>query len=413
MHAHSAPQRREQTTQARNYPQKLLLPSLALSLFSRSLSLPISLFPSLMKLLRHPLALLPSAASSTTATRHTVLRRRPRFFSSSSSSISGPARLLSLSLLLHASRAALPTCPVPAAALPTCPAVSLRSSPRAYSTTTTATTTTDTNTTTASMPTSQEKQAQLRAALTPIVLEDLRRFWFQDFQDEDFVAPRMEAALRWFQRTDEFDQACLAQFGQPIHAIRAAQATADDVLSAIAPLDSALDWMSLVILLDQVPRNLYRGADSRVAFDVFDPIAREVARRAIDRGVPRADPRVRYQPARRTWFYMPLMHAEDLALHDLALAQHDAMAAEVRALRDGGDDDERSKGNPDLRRCRELLVAGGEAVDAYMARSREFEVKHRVIIERFGRYPHRNAALGRDPTPEEEEYLANGGDTFS
>lgn len=129
-------------------------------------------------------------------------------------------------------------------------------------------------------------------------------------------------------------------------------------------LDTAPGALALVITLDQFPRNLYRG-EAR-AFD-YDAKALGVAESAIERGHDLAT-----QRPDRQFFYMPFEHAEDLEHQERAVALFE----------------ERMPGSP----------------------NGHFHVKaHRDVIRRFGRFPFRNAALGRENTPQEEEYLAGDG----
>jgi uncharacterized protein (DUF924 family) len=120
--------------------------------------------------------------------------------------------------------------------------------------------------------------------------------------------------------------------------------------------------LALVILLDQFPRNMFRG-DGR-AF-ATDTLARGVADRAIARGFDQAVP-----ASERLFFYLPFEHSESLADQERGFALIDAL----------GDDD--------LRRWSKI---------------------HADIIRRFGRFPHRNTALGRATTPEEQAFLDGGG----
>jgi len=122
---------------------------------------------------------------------------------------------------------------------------------------------------------------------------------------------------------------------------------------------SARDALAAVVLFDQFSRNMFRG-DAR-AF-AADPLAREIAARAIDQGLER-----QLAPDRRIFLYMPFMHSEDLADQDKAVALFEALGA------------------PDQVRY------------AHM---------HRDIIARFGRFPARNAALGRADRPGEAEAIA-------
>lgn len=193
-----------------------------------------------------------------------------------------------------------------------------------------------------------------------------------------------------------------------MEAIIASGASATEILNAI---DSslALNWLSLLLLLDQVPRNCYRGDESKLVFGRFDPLAEEIAVRAIENGVPTQSSDVRYRLAYRFWFDLPLMHSENLAVHELAVKQYDAtkkdleefLAKDVSAL------------NEDEKKCYAVLSNQREALNMFLSNTFDFEKRHKVIIERFGRYPHRNQALGRTSTPEEIDYLENGGETFT
>ena len=120
--------------------------------------------------------------------------------------------------------------------------------------------------------------------------------------------------------------------------------------------------LALVIVLDQFPRNLFRDDIRTYASDAQ---AREVAQRAIDRGVD-----ARIDPALREFLYLPFMHSEHLA---------------------------------DQLRCIELSRAAGHT------ESLKWAEHHADIIRRFGRFPHRNRLLGRSTTPEEQAFLDQGG----
>jgi uncharacterized protein (DUF924 family) len=126
--------------------------------------------------------------------------------------------------------------------------------------------------------------------------------------------------------------------------------------------DSADGILALVILYDQFSRNLHRGTARAFAKDAA---ARALADLALSRGDDR-----NCDPALAHFFYLPFMHAEDLA---------------------------------DQERCVELFRRAGGEDNLRYARI------HRDVIAKFGRFPHRNQALGRKPTAEEEAFLANGG----
>ena len=129
--------------------------------------------------------------------------------------------------------------------------------------------------------------------------------------------------------------------------------------------ETAHGRLAEVIVLDQFSRNLYRGSAAAFAGDGMALVlAQEAVRAGADQALP---------VARRAFFYLPWMHSESLRLHDEALR---------------------------------LFSAPG------MEGSLQAEHQHRAILERFGRYPHRNAALGRVSTPEEEAFLLQPGSRF-
>ena len=159
---------------------------------------------------------------------------------------------------------------------------------------------------------------------------------------------------RWYKRDDAFDADVLARFLDLWH-----RAAAGDLSSWEATDDGAL---ALVIVLDQFPRNMFRG-DVRAWSS--DALAREAASRAIARGVDR-----RIEPALLEFLYMPFMHSELLA---------------------------------DQLRCVELFREAGNTDNLGYAED------HADIVRRFGRFPHRNRILGRATTPEEQAFLDSGG----
>lgn len=133
--------------------------------------------------------------------------------------------------------------------------------------------------------------------------------------------------------------------------------------------------LSLIILLDQFPRNMFRGTAR--AFD-HDAQALALALTGMQSG---ADGALGF--AERLFFYMPLEHAESLE------AQDESVAA-----------------------FRRLLAEVPPGLHAIFADTLRFAEEHRSIIERFGRFPHRNALLGRASTPQEAEWLRQGGERF-
>jgi uncharacterized protein (DUF924 family) len=171
----------------------------------------------------------------------------------------------------------------------------------------------------------------------------------------DILAFWREAGYdRWFKKDGAFDDEVRRRFLGLWQ-----DAAAGKLTSWEASDDGAL---ALVIVLDQFPRNMFRG-DARTY--ASDALAREVADRAIDRG---ADARI--EPLLLEFLYMPFMHSEQL---------------------------------PDQLRCIELFRKSGNANNLKYAED------HADIVRRFGRFPHRNPVLGRPTTPEEQAFLDEGG----
>jgi uncharacterized protein (DUF924 family) len=188
--------------------------------------------------------------------------------------------------------------------------------------------------------------------------DEVLHFWFGNPATLASRRPR----ARWFEKDAAFDAECSRRFLE-LHERAAAgelKAWADEPLSALA----------LLLLLDQFPRNLFRGTARAFATDVQ---ARDVARHVLGRGMD-----VPLPPVWRWFVYLPFEHSEDL--HDQRLAV--------------------------------FLFENLALYDADSRESLEYARRHRDIIERFGRFPHRNAELGRQSTPEEEAFLRELGSSF-
>ena len=135
------------------------------------------------------------------------------------------------------------------------------------------------------------------------------------------------------------------------------------------------DRIALIIVLDQFSRHIHRGAPAAFA---QDPAAQRLALAGVEQGMDRA-----LIPAQRAFFYLPFEHAEDLALQQRGVRLFQRLAAEVA---------------PAWRK-------------EYTGFS-DYAGHHRDIVERFGRFPHRNKVLGRASTPEEIEFLKQPGSSF-
>ncbi|KGO77777.1 Tetratricopeptide-like helical [Penicillium italicum] len=250
--------------------------------------------------------------------------------------------------------------------------------------------------------------SELKRTLTPALFDDVHKLWFDHLScEEALILPGGSEMGKWFSHDEAFDKACVAQFRPALETIVDSGASASDILSAVSP-SSPMDWISLIILLDQIPRNCYRGAESKLVFGRFDPLAEEIALRAVNEEIPTQSTYFKYRMAYRTWFHMPLMHSENLAVHEQAVKMHEDIARDLNGLLAS----DASTLTEEERKCQGVLSEKAEAVQAFLSNTSGFEKRHKVIIEQFGRYPHRNQALGRVSTPEEIEYLNNGGETF-
>jgi len=176
--------------------------------------------------------------------------------------------------------------------------------------------------------------------------DEVLRFWFEE------IDPRA-----WWKVDPGFDRLLTARFGPLLE-----QAAHGELYHwRVQPAGRLAE----VIVLDQFSRNIHRGTARAFA---QDPMALALAQEAVAAGIHHA-----LEPVRRAFLFLPYMHSESRAIHEVAEALY-----------------------------REFAPAGNH----------EFELKHKAIIDRFGRYPHRNGILGRESTPEEIEFLKQPGSSF-
>lgn len=187
-------------------------------------------------------------------------------------------------------------------------------------------------------------------------------FWFGALDAAGVPAPEVER--RWFHGDERLDAEIRARFEADLRNAAAGRLVRWE--------DEARSALALVILFDQFPRNMYRGTPR--AF-LFDEHARAVAARAIRAGHEGA-----LWPLERAFLYLPFEHAESA----------DDQAAAVR-------------------RFSTLIDAVPEEQRHRFRAFLHHAERHRDVIERFGRFPHRNAVLGRESTPQEEAFLEAGG----
>lgn len=192
--------------------------------------------------------------------------------------------------------------------------------------------------------------------------EDVLRFWLGEPG-----APPLANAERWFAKDDALDREIEERFGPTL------EAGARGELSAWKATPRGR--LALVVLFDQFSRNVFRGQPRAFA---QDGLARDLSLEAIAAG-DEGDLGL----VERQFLYMPLMHAEDVDL------QRQCVAAFTRI---------RDRASGELR--------------AYFDNAIDFAVRHADIVERFGRFPHRNAILGRASTPAETAFLTQPGSSF-
>ncbi|TKA67667.1 hypothetical protein B0A49_08063 [Cryomyces minteri] len=236
------------------------------------------------------------------------------------------------------------------------------------------------------------------------------------------TAPTKEVVVRWFgvgSATDRavFDAECATGFKTALESIgpqrltlptfTTFQAERENALSIAAPFLALNDVrnetdeegvrivLSLIVLLDQLSRNIFRD-DQALIYGHYDRLSRALTQCVLATPAPKeqkinafaaADVHAKFKllPPHRIWFYMPLMHSEDLADHD----SFEQLVADMK-----------------------VAHRGDEAATKYLDKIADFEKKHRDILVRFGRYPHRNKVLRRETSAEERDWIEGGGDTF-
>ena len=248
------------------------------------------------------------------------------------------------------------------------------------------------------------------------LFSQILELWFTDLPRTS-VAPSQQQILKWFGAGDQstrqaFDNACRSEARTPLSLLGPAtvnlpkfttfendRANAISIASPFLDLDElktddvnarAEAALGLILLLDQFSRNIFRDRQELI-YSHYDRLAQALARCILSsegkNGMSSIDTIsfCRLCPPYRIWLYMPLMHSEDLRDHE----DFDRAVSDMR---------HQQQGNADAVEYLDGIV--------------KFESKHRRILEEFRRYPHRNAILGREPTPAEEKWLEEGGDTF-
>jgi uncharacterized protein (DUF924 family) len=196
-------------------------------------------------------------------------------------------------------------------------------------------------------------------------IERILSFWFKE---QELSAPQIDRRMDiWFGEDPVFDHEIEKEFSDDIE--KASDGKLDHWV------DEPHGRLAVILLLDQFRRNVYRGTVKAFSHDkVALKLCVEGAMEKKDKGLT---------PIQRVFFYMPLQHAESRKVQAKSVELYERLAESV---------------SPTLQETF-LTVA-------------QFAELHKDIIDQFGRFPHRNSLLGRENTPEEDEYLAGDSPDF-
>ncbi|CAO3658785.1 unnamed protein product [Umbelopsis ramanniana] len=201
----------------------------------------------------------------------------------------------------------------------------------------------------------------MNANLVRQLQDSVLAVWFEGWVPGQAISGNL--MKKWFGKDEAFDNRLREDFGKPIQDIL----NTGNLISDFTKTPNGT--LSLVLMLDQFSRNIYR--DSPIPFVLADPQARIVARHAFENGYED-----KLHPVHRAWLYMPLEHSEDKVDQALSVMKFQQLAEESN--------------------------------DTYKEMFEQFSKyaqDHKAVIDRFGRYPHRNKILDRKTTPEEEEFM--------
>ena len=196
------------------------------------------------------------------------------------------------------------------------------------------------------------------------ILKNVYQYWFGTLAEpHDF--PEEKAAI-WFKKSDDTDRTIRDNFGASISEASKIEWNLDDL--------SREEQVGLIVLFDQFPRNIFRTSGEAFA---YDDKARKIARSLID-----SDWR-RFHYCEQCFVLLPLEHSEEVADQDLC-----------------------------VQLFAERAIAAPKELEEIGRGHLDFATKHRDLIRKFGRFPHRNALLGRQSTAEEEAFLKESGRGF-
>ncbi len=195
--------------------------------------------------------------------------------------------------------------------------------------------------------------------------QQIHDYWFGPADDWQQVFK--DNGQRWFGGGEAMDSEIRSHFATTLESAQGGELDEWQ--------DSIIGVMALVLLTDQFPRHIHRGTAQAFA---YDSISLNACLRGMDRGIDSA-----MSPVQQVFFYLPLQHAEDLEIQTRSI--------EIMKLRTG--------------QC-------GEEFKAFMGNSLDYARQHHAIIQRFGRFPHRNQVLDRANTEEEQIFLDAGAERF-
>ena len=201
--------------------------------------------------------------------------------------------------------------------------------------------------------------------MTRLCLEEVRDFWFEDACTSPTSLSKHQT--RWFSPSSQLDREIEKRFGVLPDAARSGTL-------AYRP-DDPHDLLAVILLLDQFPRQIYRNTPRAFA---YDSAARTICRTMIEKSLFKV-----LHPVEQTFVFLPLEHSETLSDQSLCVQLYET-----------------------------LLQQSTGSCQSFLRNALGYARRHHSVIERFGRFPHRNATLKRGSTREEESFLAAGGDTY-
>ena len=196
-------------------------------------------------------------------------------------------------------------------------------------------------------------------------VDSILHYWFGNSADDAEVV--REKTILWWKKNPEVDEEIRRRFEAMLES---------EVKGELASWgNSPRGQLARMLLLDQFPRNMYRGTARAFA---YDEQARRLARQALDQGVDR-----KLRPVERVFIYLPFEHSEDVQDQATGVQLFEALLEKVPAT-----------------------------VKQPFQNFLDFAKKHKEIVDHFKRFPHRNALLGRDSTPQELEFLKHPYSSF-